>query len=1157
MALSAAMSFAQVITAAVHGTVTDMSGAVIPAAVVTATNASTGIVTTAKTNGSGNYTFAQLPIGGPYTIQIAKAGFQTFQAVGLTLNLNENREIDARLRVGATSQTVRVEAAAVHVETVDTQLKQVLTAHQIIAAPLLNRDASGLQKLAAGSVESSDRFGTYSADGNQTQENSYLLNGADNNDTPLQTLGLVINPDALAEEDIITSTINPEFARNSGAIINQVIKSGTNSFHGSGFWFYRDTFMNNGNYFSKTRPDFHQNVFGGTLGGPVIKNRLFFFAAYQGTRNRTAMTQNSPVLSEAQRNGNFTGDLLPNPPNTAVPTLSNNPMPFAVGNCPAGTLWSACFPGANPSVVIPAAAFNPVSAKLVADFVPHANSFVSGPSYIFNAPSTSTADQGVLRADLHWSAKDSLWGASVFQSSPSVNGLSFNGSDLPGFAATQAEHFKLFMAAWTHTFNSTALNQLRAGLYRFIFSTVDPQTVVAPSSYGFDINPQNPQMSVPLIGVLGLNGPPANGTSFLGFSNEGPQPRKDINITAADNFSKIVGNHSLKFGVLWEQFAVSNPYSADNNGSYIFDGGGIYSSGDPILDFMLGIPDQYTQTSGGFIDNVGREYYAYAQDSWRATHDLTINYGVAWDTETPFINSQFGGIGVTCWAANSVTSNVLAGGPPGLTYPGDPGCNKAGGPTAKWNHFGPRAGFAWSPSNGPAKLIGTPGEHKFAVRGGFGVYYNRDAAEGQLQNLSDPPFFDQSFGVASALPGTSPGFANPFADVAGNGSVPNAFPFIRPSPGSKIDFAGLAPFDLNAYDPSYGVPYTYNFNLNIQRQLPSDIILQIGYVGSLGRRLVRAYEGDRVTAAGHAACLANPACVGNPAELSLNFPQYKIQPATIGNTGIPWYLSVGIQHTDGASSYNSLQVSVTKGTTHGLYFTLAYTYSHALDNASGLESSGFNGYGVNTFPGFEYLSYGDSDYDARQRLVASYIYQIPMIPGWRNRVATEALGGWHLSGMTALQTGFPVTITDIGTYNSLYCDSFTYYNCPDVPDTSSFRIKSLNPRAPGNMWFNSSVFSQEPIGTFGNVKRNFFHGPGFNYTNLSLYKNFPLAGESRFLQVRLEAFNAFNHANFAGPDGNFNDGPFFGSITSVMQSADANGDPTPGRDIQLAARFVF
>lgn len=1155
--------------AAVHGAVTDSSGAVVPNATVTALNTSTGIKTTVNTDGHGYYILPQLQIGGPYTISIDAPGFEGFSSSGLTLHLNDNRAVDAQLQIGAAAQTIQVQAASVQVETADTQLKQVVTSKQIEMMPLLGRDASGLQKLQPGSVESSDRFGSFSANGSQTQSNSYLLDGADINDGPLQSEGISINPDALAEEAIVTSTLNPEYARNSGAIVNQTLKSGTNAFHGSGFWFYRDTFLNNGNYFSQTRPDFHQNLYGATISGPVIKNKLFFFLGYQGLRNRVGSTTNANVLNPDQIAGNFSGDnnLFTNGKNNQV-GLSNNPLPFAVNGCPAGTPWSTCFPTGN--VQLSQSVYNPTALKLLQTYVPAPNGTIGTTSvYNFNSPNTAAQDQGIIRADYHLSDRDSFWGSSVFQSSPSQSALGFNGSDLPGFGTTQAEHFKLFMASWTHTFNTTTLNELRAGYFRFNFASVEPAQIVQPSSLGFNIAPQDPSAGVPLINVTGLNGNNPNSPSFLGFSNEGPQPRKDTNLTGADNFTKILGNHSLKFGVSIEQFVVNNPYSSDNNGSYGFSGNGTYSSGDPVVDFVLGIPDQFTQTSGSIIDARAYEYYAYGQDSWKITNDLTINYGLSWDVETPNSNHQFQGLGITCWTPGSETSAAFPGGPPGLTFPTDPGCNKAGGPTTKWNHFGPRLGFAWSPSSGPSKLIGNEGAHDFAVRGGFGLYYNRDAEEGQLQNLSDPPWLKNSLGAADF--GGSPGFTDPFTDVAGNGSEANPFPYVRPSPGDQLNWPNYSGLDISTYPKNYSVPYTYNFNINIQRSLPSNMVLQVGYVGSIGRNLVRAYEGDTITAAGHAACLADPVCSNDKARLHLDYPQYFTQPAIVPGSvssnspnGIPWYLSVGQQHTDGSSSYHSLQTSLTKGPSHGLSFTLAYTYSHGLDNSSGLESSGFNGLGTNIFPGFQYLAYGDSDFDARHRFVASYDYEIPILSSWRsNRWMKEALGGWHISGVTALQTGFPVPISEQGQFSSLYCDQYTYYSCPDTPNTSTFSIKSLNPRSDANKyaWFDSSVFSPENTGTFGNVKRNFFHGPGFNYTNLELAKNIPLGGDGqRYLQLRLETFNAFNHANFSNPDGNFSDGPGqFGNISSVVgtSTADVNGDPQPGRAVQLAAKFYF
>lgn len=1142
---------AQQVYATIHGTVTDSSGAVVPAAQVTAVNTATGISWAAKTDSRGYYVFPQLRIGGPYTIDITSPGFNKFESTGLMLKVNDNSDVDAKLEIGQSTQTVQVSEAAVQVETSDTQLKTDIPAQEITELPLLGRDASQLEKTAPGVVESSDRFASFAVNGSQTSNNSFLVDGADFGDGPLQDQGFTINPDALAEVNIVTSTLNPEFARNAGAVVNEIVKNGTNSFHGNGFYFYRDTFLNNGNYFSLPgqRPPFHQNLYGGTLGGPVVKDKLFFFLAYQGYRNRTGFTQQTPVPNAVQLTGNFGAGLM------------SNPIPFNIGGCAANGMntWASCFPTGQ----IPPSAFNSISTNLVSKYVPAANVISGGQSfYNFSTADTGAQDQGVIRVDYHLSQKDALWASSLFESRPSADTLPYGGATLPGFGQNAARHTKIFNASYTHTFNSSTLNELRANYFRFNYADVEPQHVMLPSSVGFNINPQNPASGLPNMAILGA--------FTLGFSFEGPQPRKDTNLVFTDSFSKVSGAHNLKFGAIWEQFRVSNPYAANNNGNFAFNGVGSFSSGDPLLDFLMGVPDSYAQGSGGLIDALAYEYYVYAQDNWKLTSDFTLNYGIAWDTETPNASRQYGGIGVTCWQDSNAESTIFPGAPPGLLYPGDPGCNKYGSANPKYSHFGPRVGFAWSPSQGPAMLLGKPGAHDFAVRGGFGLYYNRDQEEGQLQNLSSPPFVKTSQGAAEVAPGFSPGFANPFADVAGRGSEPNPFPYSTPKAGSIINWNNYPALDLNAISSNYNVPYTYNFNVNIQRSLPSNMVLTVGYVGSLGHNLVRTFEGDPITPAGHAACLANSACVADHATIHLNFPQYTAQPATIpGSGGVPYYLSVGTQATNGASSYNALQITLEKATTHGLFFHLAYTYSHGLDNASGLESSGFNGLGpidggyngvgTNNVPGFQYLNYGDSDYDARHRFIAVYDYQIPVLASIKqNRYVNEALGGWHFSGITTLQTGFPVTVDQYAAFNSLWCDQYSYYTCPDVPNTSTFSIKSLNPRASGHFWFNNSTFSSQQTGTFGNVKRNFFHGPGYNYSDLNLYKNFPIGGESRYLQLRLEAYNAFNHANFAMPDGNFSDGPnLFGSITSVIQPAVATQDPQPGRAVQIAAKFYF
>jgi hypothetical protein len=1153
---------AQNVYAQIHGTVEDATGSVIPKATVTVVNTSTGITTVRQADSSGYYIFTQLQVGGPYSVTVSAPGFESYVSTGLTLNVNDNREVDGKLKVGTTSQTVEVSASALQVETSNTQLQQVATEDQLEEIPLEGRDPAGLQKLEPGVVESSDRFGSYSSNGNQTPQNAYVLNGTDINDGPLQTEGLQINPDALHEENILTSTMNPEFARNSGAVINQILKSGSNSFHGSGFEFYRDTFLNNGNYFSAVRPVFHQNLYGGTLGGPIFKNKFFFFAAYQGLRNRTSQTTTNSTMDSAQFGGDFTDDTNYSTLGTDSQGLTNNPIPFSFGSCTAGETWADCFAGG--SVVIPTTQWNSVASALVTKYVPAANSGTD--LYTFNSPNTNAQDQGIIRVDYTPTAKDSIWGSTVFESSPATNGQSFGGGSFPGFGQHQADHFKIFSGSYTHTFSSNKLNELHGGYYRNNFPSVIPTPIQSPSALGFSINPQLAQSGIPYMSI---------GSYFsLGNSYEGPQPRTDTNLTYADNFTWVIGNHSLKFGGSFEVFRVHNPFGYLNNGYYSYNGGGTYSSGDPLIDFAMGIPDSYEQANDGFIDAVATEKYAFFQDNWKATPDLTLNLGLGWDAEQPNQNGQFGGLGIVCFSISSATSTVFAGGPPGLLYNGDPGCNKAGGPTTHYDHFGPRLGFAWSPSDGPSKIIGAPGSHSLSVRGGFGVYYNRDQEEQSLQNLVNPPVFYTSHGAADF--GGSPAFANPYTDVAGKGSEANPFPFTPPAAGGTVNWSIYNELGLAAFDKNYGVPYTYNYNLGIQRAVGGNMIAEVRYVGSVSHRLATWYEGDPITAAGHTACLADPGCSADPNYIHLFYPQYTADPVIVPGTGggaiaslpngLPWYTSIGAQNTEGTSNYNSLQASLIKAPSHGLQFTLGYTYSHALDDGSGYESQtgGDSSYGnagrrYNYVPGFQYLNYGSSDFDARQRLVASYVYTVPAVGFLRgNLIAREALSGWGIGGVTVAQTGFPLALS-MGTNRSYWCDALSYFGCPDVPVASTFNEHLSNPRStPGTyQYFDTTPFSAEPLGTFGNVPRNYFHGPGFNYTNLSIIKGFPLGAEGkRRLELRLEAYNAFNHANFAPPSVSFSS-PLFGQVSNVIQSADPNADPSPGRSIQLVGKVYF
>jgi len=1111
------------VTARIRGTVTDPSGAVLPNVALTATNTQTGITYNATSQANGTYEFLNLPVG-TYNLSAAAQGFQKFSATGIVLNIDQAYVEPVKMTVGQTTETVEVQANSVQVDTTNMQLSNVVEAKQIVDLPLITRNFTQLELIQPGVQASNDRFGTFSANGGQTQQSSFLINGTDTNDLPLNTAMYLPSPDALAEFNLVTSSLNPEYDRNSGAIVNASIKNGTNSFHGDAFDFYRDTFLNTHNFFQLTAPKFHQNIFGGTLGGPVLKDKVFFFGSYQGIRAVQPQTvANNTVFSAAQLNGQFGGTLSKN----AIPGTLLGPT-----GCPAGSTWASCFPAGN----VPVSAFNPISVALVKQFVPLPNA--SANQFLFNPTTNTIQDQGIGRIDANVTSKDQLWGVLVFQHAPSSDVLPFTGATLPGFGDTSRRETHQFTASWTHTFNPNTLNEFRLGYSRFNFDAVEPQNPVQPSSVGFAINPQNKTgAGLPLISVTGM--------FSLGFSNNGPQPRKDQTYQITDNFSKILGRHSLKFGYEGRRFNVDNPFFGNNNGNYAFGGTGTFSTGNAGLDFLLGNPDSYGQGAGGIINARAYESYIYGQDVWKMRDNLTLTYGLGWQIDTPFHNRQFNGLAVNCFIPGQ-QSTVFATAPTGFDFPGDPGCNDAGGAKTAWKDVGPRIGFAYSPDLG---FLSGGSSHKLAIRGGYGIYFNRSEEETSLQNLGAPPFGLGSAGANDFPGGTAPSFANPYQDINTGVVFGNKFPFTFPSAGAAVDFGPFEPLSVSTYSPHFRIPYSENFNLTVERELPSSMVMRLSYVGSLGRHEQIDYEANPISAAGQAACLADPVCIKNRNNQSVLFPTHTaFAPGDL-------IASVGTIDTIGSSNYNAFQASLQKGFTRGLLFQMSYTYAHALDNGSSFENSGFGGAnrGFNQF--VPSLNYGDSAFDVRHRLVFSPVYQVPNwkeLPGlhWLPDVVGR---GWGISGIETLATGFPIDIRTSSGSLSLFCSSnFQFYACPDIPNQVA-PIKELDPRVGKNFWFDPSSFSKEAIGTFGNVHRNPLHGPGINNTDVAISKDIYWPGsESKYIELRLESYNVFNHTQFYNPasPNNISNSITSGTFGRVLSAA-------PGRQSQLAMKIYF
>ena len=406
----------------------------------------------------------------------------------------------------------------------------------------------------------------------------------------------------------------------------------------------------------------------------------------------------------------------------------------------------------------------------------------TGNQYGFSAVTSGKTDQYLWQIDHSFNSNDSIRFYGFIQSSPSQDTLPFTGSSLPGEPELAARHYKQFTASWNHVFSSNVLNEFRAGYTRFNFVAVQPVTPILPSSVGFDITPQNPAAAgLPVMTVTGF--------FTLGFSANGPQPRIDQTYQLDDNFSYVHGNHSLKFGYDGRKFGVFNPFSFLNSGSYSFAGNGPYTTGLPQVDFLLGIPDGYSQSSGGVIDATAFAHYLYAQDSWRATPSFTINFGMGWQINTPTTQHFNNNRAINCWRPGQ-QSTIYPTAPVGMVFPGDAQCTAAGYQTG-WTHFGPRLGLAWSPqASGPLGFL-TGGPGKFSVRAGAGVYFNQIEEELTLQNLTAPPFSLTDGGIGDV--GGIPSFAAPFTDVSTGASIANKYPFTPPAAGSAVDFGFFGP----------------------------------------------------------------------------------------------------------------------------------------------------------------------------------------------------------------------------------------------------------------------------------------------------------------------------------------------------------------------------
>jgi hypothetical protein len=1158
LSLFSTVALADELYGRIRGTVSDPSGAVLPGVTIKATNVATGVSKTTVSSSDGLYEIPGL-LPGTYSVSATKTGFAVVTTNDIKVLANQIYVNPISMQVGAVTEVVTVSANPAQVEQTSMQLTATISDKTITDLPLNGRNWVSLQQTLPGVVLPDTRFGNnFSTNGAQAQQNSYLVNGVDSNDLPLNSPLAPPNPDAISEVRMVTNSINPEFGRNSGAIMNATTKSGTNSFHGTAFEFYRDHALNTANYFQRTlNPDgslksklvspFHQHQYGGTVGGPIIKNKTFFFFSLQNTRNANPQTL-SPIpntFSSGMLAGNLSAFLWAGCKSAPGPAcLSTNPTPFSINGFPKGTPWNV----ALASGTVNPASFNTVSKNLVAAFVPLPT---AGNAFPWNPVTLTKANQYIGRLDQNFGTKDSVWFYAFANNQAAVNGLPFSGATIPGFGDSSPAFTKQFVFSWSHTLTNNILNEARVGYTRLYFISGQPVNVRQPSSVGFtNIFPQVPgSAEIPRINIAGY--------FVLGGTNNGPQPRKDQTYQVTDNFSWVKGRHSLKMGYEGRKFQVWNPFLASLSGNWSFDSGATYSTGDPGLDFLLGVPSTYGQGTGSTIIAQSYEHYLYFQDQFKLRNNLTVTFGTGYQIDQPIQEFQENGLARICFIPGQ-QSNVFSTAPVGINYPGDPGCNKGGGAVTKFTHFGPRLGFAYSPDFGRW----TGGAGKTSIRGGFGVYYNRSEEELNLQDLGNPPFGLTSGGIGDL--GGDPSFPNPFVDINDGTVLANKFPYAGVTPGVPVDFSVFLPMDFSTLSRDATVPYAMNYNLTLERELPAATILRVGYVGSQGRKLWVSRSFNPITPAGLAACLAGATnskgqvCSASPNNVPLRFPQFfPYDPTVVGHSGI--------QYNGGESKYDSLQVTVDKHLSHGLQLLGTYTWSHARDTGSSFEDISFlTGGGFDAYGNLQ-RDYADSAFDTRHRFTLSGSYDIPNLNKLIPAIPSRVFGGWRFTALNAFQTGIPIQFQD-SENRSLTCSTaVSFYSCPDRPDLIGPVTSGLDPRnsnfttagvsctfnttgCGANYFFLPNAFGKNALGTEGTTPRSFLHGPSFWNIDASIQKDTKIT-ERTSIQLRAEAFNLLNHTNFANPTGSLTSANF-GRITTIRNF-------TNSRLVQLGAKFIF
>ena len=1205
MLLAPATLFADV-TGSIVGVVRDRGQAVVAGAHITVTNVQTNLSQEITSGPDGSYHFLALPAG-TYRLTANAPSFRTFTATDITLQVNDQLKIDVVLDVGAVNEQVNVSADVTHVETESTQLGDVIDSKKMLALPLNGRsylDLLGLQAGVAptGSVTIGGSTGTgarpvsgyienagnVSVNGQRETANAFLVNGGDVSEGRNLGAGLVPNLDSVEEFRLITNSFDAEYGKFSGAVMNAITKSGTNGFHGDVFEFLRNDKMDAANFFTPVKSELRRNQFGFAVGGPFWKDRLFWFSDYQGTRQvqgaETGIV-NLPPAAEFQ--GNFDPSLFgaTNSANQFVPKTVDG---TAGGACPAcgwptelsqrlgyavssGEPYS--FPGCSttsqcvfPGGVIPKAAWSPAAIGTL-PYIPMPNIDPVAGTYSNNSQRNTVTDNKIgERVDFN-NRKTGNWSFYYhFDDSTVLGALPSGGASVPGFPAQTPTRAQQFVISNTKVIGPTAVNEARASFFRTSTHLDNPTGGKASlASLGFvtgagslgiipDAYPGYPEY----VPQLYFNNFTIGAPSLITF-----QPNNTYMVS--DGFSKVMGRHTLKFGGEFRYLQVNERNLASQDGAFNFDGS---VTGVDFADYLIGAPrgqGGYSQAALQLLDSRTRYGGAYAQDTWKATPNLTLNLGLRWEVSMPWYDTQGK---IQTWVKGE-QSVVFPNSPTGLVFPGDPGIPKTLAPT-RYDNFGPRLGLAYSPdfSEGVlGKVFGGPG--KTSIRAAYGMYYTSVEDLNLFYEVADAPF-----GLYWSSP-TPVEFSEPFRNrqngLGAAGGEGQRFPFTIPIPGSPSNKTlNFSVYEPMSYFPGYDIhnklAYAEHFNFSIQRELSKSTVLTLAYVGTEGHRLITQQEAnpgtaafcEQLTAQGAFDTSANTLGCGPNAEQDIyTLPSGAYVYGTRNTLLNPNWCPTGSGPTQGSlcfgygntfthltanSIYNAGQITVERKA-GDVTLMAAYTFAKALD-----DSSGFNDLVNFANPK---LSRGLSSTDVRHNFVASYVWALPfdrVFHGAPKRLTR----GWQLQGITRFASGTPILMNQSVGDTSLAGSPST-----DMPDQVG-PVHIMNPRATAAAgtytYFDQSAFAATSCtltngvlagecGSFGSANRRFFHGPGFNNTDLGMTKTIPVT-ESKSFEIRGEFFNIFNHAQFMNPNGNISSSNF-GNVTQAR-------DPRIG---QVSAKF--